>query len=275
MTPPPQDDLLARFSKRIDLPAYLVQRGYEVVAERQERRLHRDGTQTAGQILLVAKKPDGRGWMYRSATDPRDRGSVAEYLQRHERLSTASPHSSGSSRASTLGVVDVPEAERYRAYLRDKPRALLEAETRHARHVRASSPRIWAATSTCLGSGPPSSAAPRRDLTGNPHPPHQPPTQGHQHALQQILRIARGTPAFRLPDRELGFGCCPGRRRGRACWRRRRRPAAGHERPVVAAGAAGTAGAAGRRAQPASAGTSGAAGAVGRRPHRDAEAAKP
>jgi hypothetical protein len=89
----------------------------------------------SGQILLVAKEADGRSWTNKSATYPRDRGSVADYLERHERL----------SRSAALERVvacldprrrDVPEAAAYRAHLHDKPRALVEAESRHDLAVR-------------------------------------------------------------------------------------------------------------------------------------------
>src|SRR5258708_34126539 len=90
----------------------------------------------SGQILLVAREAEGRGWIYKSATDPRDRGSIADYLQRHERLSRA------DALERVIACVDsrrrdVPEAVGYQAYLRDKPKALTDAESRHdlaARH---------------------------------------------------------------------------------------------------------------------------------------------
>jgi Toprim-like len=143
MTPPPQDDLLVRFSKEVDLPAYLGQRGYEVVADARNAAYIAMAHRTSGQILLVAREAEGRAWTYKSAIDPRDRGSVADYLERHERLSKP---------AALERVVacldprrrDVPEAERYRAYLHDKPRALVEAESRHALAVRERSEALKA-----------------------------------------------------------------------------------------------------------------------------------
>jgi hypothetical protein len=143
MTPPLQDDLLARFSNEVDLPAYLGQRGFEVVADARNAAYIAMAHRTSGQILLVAREADGRAWTYKSATDPRDRGSVADYLERHERLSKP---------AALERVVacldarrrDVPEAERYRAYLHDKPRALVEAESRHAVAVRERSEALKA-----------------------------------------------------------------------------------------------------------------------------------
>src|SRR5579863_5833441 len=143
MTPPPQDDLLARFSKEIDLPAYLGQRGYEVVPDARSAAYIAMAHRNSGQILLVAREADGRAWTYKSAIDPRDFGSVADYLECHERLSKP---------AALERVVacldprrhDVPEAERYRTYLHDKPRALVEAESRHATAVRERSEALKA-----------------------------------------------------------------------------------------------------------------------------------
>ncbi len=135
MSTTPQDELLARFSKEVDLPAYLGQRGYEVVPDAKNAAYIALAHKPSGRILLVARDADGRGWTYKDATDPRDRGSVADYLERHERL----------SRPAALERVvacldprrrDVPEAVAYRAHLHDKPRALVEAESRHALAVR-------------------------------------------------------------------------------------------------------------------------------------------
>jgi len=143
MTTTPQDELLARFSKEIDLPAYLVQRGYEVVADAKNAAYIAMAQKSSGQILLIAREADRRGWTYKSATDPRDRGSVADYMARHE----------GLSRSAALERVvacldsrrrDVPEAVGYRAHLHDKPRALVDAETRHALAVRERSEALKA-----------------------------------------------------------------------------------------------------------------------------------
>jgi hypothetical protein len=130
MTTTPQDELLARFAKEVDLPAYLAHRGFAVVPDAKNAAYIAMANTKSGQILLVAKEADGHGWTYKSATDPRDRGSVADYLERHERL----------SRPAALERVvacldpkrrDVPEAVAYRAHRHDKPRALVEAEARH------------------------------------------------------------------------------------------------------------------------------------------------
>ena len=135
MTTTPQDELLARFSKEVDLPAYLSQRGFEVVSDAKNAAYIAMAHKPSGQVLLIARDADGRGWSYKSAMDPRDRGSVADYLERHERL----------SRPAALERVvacldprrrDVAEAVAYRAHLHDKPRALVEAESRHALAVR-------------------------------------------------------------------------------------------------------------------------------------------
>jgi hypothetical protein len=135
MTTTPQDELLARFSREVDLPAYLGQRGFEVVPNARNGAYIAMAEKVSGQILLVAKEGEGRGWIYKSAADPRDRGSIADYLQRHERLSRA------DALERVIACVDsrrrdVPEAIGYQAYLRDKPKALTDAESRHDLAVR-------------------------------------------------------------------------------------------------------------------------------------------
>jgi hypothetical protein len=90
---------------------------------------------TSGSVILLARDTEGRGWTYKNAMDPRDRGSIADYLQRHERLSPA---------AALERIVacmdprrrDSEEAVRYREYRRTKAAALLDAEARHATAVR-------------------------------------------------------------------------------------------------------------------------------------------
>lgn len=131
MTPTQEDELLARFSKSIDLPAYLGQRGYEVVPDTKNPSYLAMADKSSGQILLIAKQPEAGGWAYKSAVDPRDRGSVADYIVRHERL----------TRSAALERLiacldprrrDVAEAVGYRACLQNKPDLLRAAEARHA-----------------------------------------------------------------------------------------------------------------------------------------------
>jgi hypothetical protein len=131
----PQDELLARFSREVDLPAYLGQRGFEVVPDARNAAYIAMADRASGQILLVAKEGEGRGWIYKSATDPRDRGSILEYLERHERLSKS------EALERIIACVDsrrrdVPEAVSYRAYLHDKPKPLIDSEARHGLAVR-------------------------------------------------------------------------------------------------------------------------------------------
>lgn len=135
MTPTPQDDLLARFSKQIDLPAYLGQLGYEIAAGSHNPTYVAMADKGSKEILFLRKAPDQGGWVYQNANDPRDHGSIVEYLDRHERLSRAA----GLERI--IACVDprrrdVPEAVNYRAYLHEKPQALRDAEARHDRANR-------------------------------------------------------------------------------------------------------------------------------------------
>jgi Toprim-like len=135
MSPIPQEELLARFSAQIDLPAYLGQRGYEVVAGSTNPTYVAMANNRSKEILFLRKDPEPGGWSYRNANDPRDRGSIVEYLDRHESLSRAE----GLERI--IACVDprrrdVPQAESYRAYLHEKPQALRDAEAKHDRANR-------------------------------------------------------------------------------------------------------------------------------------------
>lgn len=135
MSTNPQDELLARFARDVDLPAYLGQRGFEVVPDARNAAYIAMSHKESGQILLVAREPEGREWIYKSATDPRDRGSIADYLERHERMSKSEALERVAACIDPRRR-DVPEAVSYRAYLYDKPKPLLEAESRHAVAVR-------------------------------------------------------------------------------------------------------------------------------------------
>src|SRR6266540_4600298 len=56
MATTPQEELLARFSKEVDLPAYLGQRGFEVVPDAKNAAYIAMAHKASGQILLVAKE---------------------------------------------------------------------------------------------------------------------------------------------------------------------------------------------------------------------------
>lgn len=130
MTTTPQHELLARFSTQIDLPAYLVQRGYQVVDGSRNPTYIAMADKESKEILFLRKAQGEGGWAYQNAADPRDRGSVIDYLERHEALSRAA----GLERIIACldpHRRDVPEAVAYRVCLHEKSQVLRAAEARH------------------------------------------------------------------------------------------------------------------------------------------------
>ena len=124
-----QEELLQRFARMIDLPAFVGQQGFPL-SERQEHgslcMIHR----STGETLRLEKDAERGSWTYASAGDPSDRGTVVDYLQRRD----------GTSRAPCLDRLIAcceergrgsPEAARYRAFLRAMPEDLRRAARAH------------------------------------------------------------------------------------------------------------------------------------------------
>ena len=123
-----EDQLMARFAKQIDLPAYLSQRGYDFAGT--VRGQDSAAGFTVGIVmrnvdreppmLLLSRDSERGGWAFTHPTNPDGPGSAAEYLLRHEKLSRSA---SLERLAACLNRSrrDVPEAERYRACVADKP----------------------------------------------------------------------------------------------------------------------------------------------------------
>lgn len=133
--PTPQEELFARFSAQIDLPAYLGQRGYQVVAGSNNPTYVAMADSGSKQILFLSRTSAQGGWTYQNSGDPRDRGSIVNYLERHESLSRTAALEKIIACADPRRR-DVPEAESYRGYLRQKPQALCDAEAKHDRANR-------------------------------------------------------------------------------------------------------------------------------------------
>lgn len=133
-----EDQLVDRFAKQLDLPAYLAQRGYDFAGTVRGQDSAAGFTvgivmRNAGReppMLLLSRDSERGGWAYTYPTNPAGPGTAADYLVRHEHL----------SRSATLERLaaclnpsrrDVPEAEQYRACLTDKPLPLRRAENEH------------------------------------------------------------------------------------------------------------------------------------------------
>lgn len=122
----PQDALVERFEKTIDMPAYLSSRGF-VASHAEPRADHLAMTGPKGEVLRLQKDLDRGGWTYANASVAADRGSLVSFLERHE----------GLDRKAALEMLiacaderrrDVGVATAYRNHLRDKPEGLRRAE---------------------------------------------------------------------------------------------------------------------------------------------------
>ncbi len=127
------EELLGRFARTIDLPAFVWQQGFRVSEEREPGQLRMSHPVT-GDSLVLEKDPQ-RGWTYASADRPKERGSIVDYLVQRE----------GASRRECLERLVAcaderrmrsQEAARYRAVLRERPEGL-EGARREYEQARA------------------------------------------------------------------------------------------------------------------------------------------
>ncbi len=124
-----QDELLQRFSKAIDLPAFLGQQGFRLVAGQEAGKLCMGRAET-GEVLRLEKDIGRGGWTYVNEMDPRDQGTVADFVARRggadrsacvERLAACADERGNRS----------AEGARYRAFLREIPQDLRRAVRDH------------------------------------------------------------------------------------------------------------------------------------------------
>ena len=80
-----RDELLARFEKTIDLPAFMWQRGFRVSEEREPGQL-RMSHPTSGDSLVLEADPQ-RGWTFAPADRPLEQGSIVDFLVQSEAAS--------------------------------------------------------------------------------------------------------------------------------------------------------------------------------------------
>lgn len=124
-----EQELLNRYERNIDLPAYLQSRGYSLQPSPPDHRFIQMADPT-GHPIILAKSPDTGGWAYANPADPADRGTLADYLHRHEGL-TPSAALTRVTACLDASRRDVPEAITYRTALSRKPEPLRRAEHEH------------------------------------------------------------------------------------------------------------------------------------------------
>jgi hypothetical protein len=124
-----QEELLQRFARMIELPAFMGQQGFELTKHQEPGRLCM-GRPSTGETFLLEKDVERGGWTYASATNPADRGSVVDFVTRRD----------GVSRKACLDRLLAcsdergrgwDEATRYRAFLRAVPEDLARATRDH------------------------------------------------------------------------------------------------------------------------------------------------
>ena len=122
VTSEPREILRARFERLIDLPAFLGQRGYEATDPTTPAGLRMTNPAT-GDSLIVRRDIVRGTWSYTNSRDPSDRGTIAAYLARRDRLS---PEACLDRIVACVDGrrTDDPEALRYRGYARGQPTPL-------------------------------------------------------------------------------------------------------------------------------------------------------
>jgi hypothetical protein len=123
------EELLLRFAKGIDLPAYLGARGFVLSEQRQPGNLTMTDHATR-QTVRVEKDVERGGWTYINVNDPGDRGNVADFIARREGLTRTACIDRLAACCDERGRAS-GEAARYRAYLRAVPAELASATREH------------------------------------------------------------------------------------------------------------------------------------------------
>lgn len=125
-----EQELLARYGRNVDLPAYLQSRGYQLAPDSPTDGRSIRMADPTGHPITLAKALDNSCWTYANPADAADRGTIGDYLQRHEGLTV--PQALTRVTACTDATRrEVPEAIAYRAALVRKPEPLRRAEHAH------------------------------------------------------------------------------------------------------------------------------------------------
>jgi hypothetical protein len=128
-----QEELLERFAKMIELPAFLGQQGFELSKRDEPGRLCMRHP-TSGVELILDKDVERGGWSYVNAANPADRETVIDFVTRNDRASRK------ECLERLLACCDergrTPEAARYNAFRRAMPEDLVRATQEHEQAKR-------------------------------------------------------------------------------------------------------------------------------------------
>jgi hypothetical protein len=123
-----EDELLGRFAKAIDVPAFLWQQGFRVSLAREPGQLRM--THPINGDTLVLERDSQQGWTYATDNRQAERGSIVDYLMRREGASREQCLERLVACADERGQRS-EEAARYRAVLRERPGPLEAARREH------------------------------------------------------------------------------------------------------------------------------------------------
>lgn len=126
--------LLKQLEAQIDLPAWLVARGFQI-APLQPEPAQLAMTGPALEVFYLRKDVDRGGWAYANASNPADRGSVVDFMVSRDATTLESCVSrlAGCVVRAHLS----PEGLGYQEALRDRGDTLHRAEAIHLAAVRA------------------------------------------------------------------------------------------------------------------------------------------
>jgi hypothetical protein len=119
---------IERLARQLDMPAYLVARGFNFTA------LDPDSTRLTmanddGQSVLLQKDLDRAVWRYTNPADPKDQGTIADFIVNRDRVTR------DACLERLVGCADrtseAPEGIAYREAFQHKPDELWRAEERH------------------------------------------------------------------------------------------------------------------------------------------------
>ena len=129
-----RDSLIERVENQVDLPAYLVARGFYLApAQLEPRQLSMIGP--AGETVHLRKDPDRGAWSYMNARDPTERGSVVDFVIRRDGVTL------DGAVDKLVGCIyrgsKSREALSYREALRHRTKAHQDAEAMHVVAMKA------------------------------------------------------------------------------------------------------------------------------------------
>src|SRR6185503_19721867 len=129
-----QKSLRDRLERQIDLPAWLVARGFQI-APLQPDPAQLAMTGPGLEVFHLRKDIDRGGWTYVNSSDPTDRGSAADFMIRRDgaTLATCVDRLAGCVTRGQLS----PEGLAYQEALRDRNDTLHRAEALHVEALKS------------------------------------------------------------------------------------------------------------------------------------------